>query len=82
LITKIRTIPSGAAFVRYRSELVDGVLAWVVFDSDESFSPVHEVVNHLDDGLVIIIGDQVFDIGDAEVFTTKAQALAFHYKEG
>jgi len=77
----IRTIRTAQSILRYRSELVDGTLAWTVYRGTQSFSPVHEVVNHIDDGLIIIIGDEIFDIGETAVYKTREEALAAYYHE-
>jgi hypothetical protein len=80
-VIRLRTIRTAAAIIRYRSELVDGTLAWCVARGQQSFAPVHEVVNHIDDGLVIIISDEIFDIGEAPVYRTREEALAAYYHE-
>jgi hypothetical protein len=80
-VTLVRTIKTAAAILRYRSDLVDGTLAWTVYRAQSSFCPVHEVVNHIDDGLVIIVGDEVFSIDEAAIYKTREQALSAYYQE-
>lgn len=80
-MTHLRSLKTAAGAMRYRVDLTGEILAWVLFVSDGAFSPAHPVLNHKEDGPIIIVGGEVFEIDDEPIYGTKEQALTAYYQE-
>lgn len=68
----------------YRSDLLGDNLGWAILaDPELSFRPVHRILNHLEDGPVVMLGSMVFEIDPAtdDVFATDEEAMDSYYKE-
>lgn len=65
----------------YRAELVRMNLGWVIFKTPSSFRPVHRVLMHPEDGPVIQVMDEIFeiDVETTEVFANEELAMVAHY---
>ena len=65
----------------YRSELTGERLGWTIHKTPAAFKPAHCVLMHPEDGPVIIIAEEVFEVPeDAELFADEDSAADAYWE--